>query len=695
MKIFKKVFQLGKHEVSLETGGMARQATGAVKVQSGDTVVLVTTTAMPEPKQNADFFPLTVNYQEKAYAAGKVPGGFLRREGRPSEHETLVSRLIDRPIRPLFPKGFYHEVQIVATVLSYDPAVPADMLALIGASASLAISGLPCDGPIGGVRVGFVDGDYVINPSVSVQSESDLDLIVAGTQQAVLMVESEANNLPEEVMLGAILYGHQQMQTMIQAIEDLAAKAGKPKWSFEPVQEDKILKSQIKSKFFSELKAAYQVHDKQQREQTLSQLRKRVVEAIIADESDPQEREASEIENALSDIEKDIVRKAILEGTPRIDGRGTRDIRPINVEVGVLPKAHGSALFTRGETQALVVTVLGSDRDAQLVESLDGTDNSRYMLHYNFPPYCVGSCGMIGTPKRREIGHANLAKRATSAVFPNEDRYPFVVRCVSEITESNGSSSMATVCGASLSMMDAGVPLAAPVAGIAMGLIKDGNQYAVLSDILGDEDHLGDMDFKVAGTQYGITALQMDIKIQGINRDILSNALSQAKQGRLHILGIMNEQISEYKKTMPDHAPQIRIINVAPEQIRDVIGKGGATVRGITERTGASVDTNESGEIKIFAKNKTALEKAVKEVEALTATAEVGDAYDGKVVKVLDFGAFVNILPGKDGLISFADLETMGMKNQQFSEGQTLKVMVQNVDRQGKIKLVPIQGDKK
>ncbi|MFZ9034830.1 MAG: polyribonucleotide nucleotidyltransferase [Francisellaceae bacterium] len=694
MKIFKEVFQLGKHQVTIETGAMARQAAGSVTVRMGDTIVLVTTAAQKQAKEGTDFFPLTVNYQEKSYAAGKIPGGFPRREGRPGEHETLTSRLIDRPIRPLFPKGFHNEVQVVATVLSYDPEVSADIPALIGASASLVLSGLPFEGPVAGVRVGFVNGCYVLNPSTAELDQSELDLVVAGTEDAVLMVESQAQSLPEDVMLGAVLFGHKEMQVIINAINHLAEYAAKPRWEFAPKPENKMLKEQIKAKLYSQIKEAYTITEKQARNDVLNVLRQQAVESIIADESDLEEVSTDEIKDLFHDIEKEIVRKNILSGLPRIDGRDTRTVRPIDVKIGVLPKAHGSALFTRGETQALVVTTLGSDRDAQLIENLKGDGKNRYMLHYNFPPYCVGETGMIGSPKRREIGHASLARRATYAVFPYENVYPYVVRVVSEITESNGSSSMATVCGASLSMMDAGVPLAAPVAGIAMGLIKEGDKYAVLSDILGDEDHLGDMDFKVAGTQYGVTALQMDIKIKGITREIMSKALEQAKAGRLHILGIMNEVISEYKTETSDSAPQVEIINIDPSKIRDLIGKGGSTIKGITEKTGASIDTQDSGEVKVFAASKDALKAAIAEIEAITASAEVGQTYKGEVVKVMDFGAFINILPGKDGLLSFSDLESLGIDPTTMIEGKKVEVMVQNIDRMGKIKLALMQPQK-
>lgn len=690
MRIFKKNFELGKQKVTLETGEIARQALGSVKVTVGDTIVLVTVAAKKEVKEGADFFPLTVNYQEKAYAAGKIPGGFPRREGRPSEAETLIARLIDRPLRPLFPEGFYHEVQVVVTVLSFDPSVPPDIPAMIGASASFMLSGLPFKGPLAAVRVGFVAGEYILNPAFSQLENSELDLVVAGTKDAVLMVESEAKSLPEDVMLGAILYGHGQMQVVIDAIADLAKHAAKPAWAFISNSENNALKGRITNQFYHDIEQAYHETEKQKRNELLSVLRKRVVDTISKNAIE-EEISVAEIETVFHQIEKDLVRKNILEGKPRIDGRDTRTVRPINIKTGVLPKAHGSALFTRGETQALVVTTLGNDRDAQLIEELNGNTKNRYMLHYNFPPYSVGETGMMGTPKRREIGHANLAKRATQAVFPNEDAYPYVVRVVSEITESNGSSSMATVCGASLSMMDAGVPIAAPVAGIAMGLVKDKRRFAVLSDILGDEDHLGDMDFKVAGTQYGVTALQMDIKIEGITREIMHSALMQAKDGRLHILSLMNEVISEHKAQISDHAPQVEVIKIDPAKIRDVIGKGGATIKGITEKTGASIDTADNGEVKIFAKSKSALQQAIAEIEALTANAEVGQKYSGKVVKVLDFGVFVNILPGKDGLLLFSDLKNSKVTSSSLTEGSSLEVMVQNIDRSGKIKLTVVQ----
>ncbi|WP_150463785.1 polyribonucleotide nucleotidyltransferase [Francisella sp. XLW-1] len=688
MKIFREVFELGNKEIVLETGGMARQADGSVTVSCGNNVVLVTTVVKKSVSAGADFFPLSVHYLEKTYAAGKIPGGFLRREGRPSEEQILISRLIDRSIRPSFPDGFFNEIQIVATVLSYDGTFSPDMLALIGASASLAISGAPYDDIIAGVRVGYTNGKYILNPNKADLKESDLDLVVSGTDDAILMVESEANSLPESVMLGGILYAHKHLRTIISSINKLVKVASKPRIEYTIYEINKLLKSQIKSHFFGEIKNAYTIASKQERNIKLNEVRKNVLEHIFSSDVDGNEYTEKEILEAFHDIEKDLVRSNILDGKPRIDGRCTETIRPINVKVGVLPGVHGSALFTRGETQALVVTTLGSDRDAQLVESLDGMEKSRYMLHYNFPPYSVGECGMVGmAPKRREVGHANLAKRATQAVFPNETAYPYVVRIVSEILESNGSSSMATVCGSSLSMMDAGVPIAEPVAGIAMGLIKDGAKYAVLSDILGDEDHLGDMDFKVAGTRYGVTALQMDIKIKGISREILEQALEQARTGRLHILGIMNEVIREHKESVSDVAPQIHVMNINPAKIKDVVGRGGSVVKGIVEKTGAQIDTSDSGEVKIFAKDKKSLDLAKSIVEEIVAEVEEGQIYKGKIVKLLDSGAFVNLLGSQDGYLPFSEIEQAGMKTNSLVEGQGLEVLVQNIDRGGRVKL--------
>ncbi|AXA34024.1 polyribonucleotide nucleotidyltransferase [Francisella adeliensis] len=688
MKIYKEVFELGDKEITIETGGMARQADGSVTVSCGSNVVLVTTVVKKSVAPGQDFFPLSVHYLEKTYAAGKIPGGFLRREGRPSEEQILISRLIDRSIRPSFPDGFFNEIQIVATVISYDGSFSPDMLALIGASASLALTGAPYEDIIAGVRVGFVNGKYTLNPNKEDLKESALDLVVSGTDDAILMVESEAKSLPESVMLGGILYAHKHLKTIISSITKLAKVAAKPAMEYTVYEINKILKAQIKSNFFGEIKHAYSFASKQERNVKLSELRKKVLEYVYTNDTDNHDYSEKEIVDAFHDIEKDLVRSNILEGSPRIDGRATDVIRPINVKTGVLPGVHGSALFTRGETQALVVTTLGSDRDAQMVESLDGMERSRYMLHYNFPPYSVGECGMVGmAPKRREIGHANLAKRATQAVFPNQDAYPYVVRIVSEILESNGSSSMATVCGSSLSMMDAGVPIAEPVAGIAMGLIKDGSKYAVLSDILGDEDHLGDMDFKVAGTRYGVTALQMDIKIKGISRDILEQALEQARSGRLHILGIMNEVIKEHKETVSNVAPQIHVMNIKPAKIKDVVGRGGSTVKGIAEKTGAQIDTSDTGEVKIFARDKASLDMAVMMVEEVVAEAEEGQVYKGKIVKILDSGAFVNLFGKQDGYLPFADVEQAGIKTNSLSEGQPLEVVVQAVDRMGRVKV--------
>ena len=673
MNTFRKTFEFGKQTVILETGVMARQALRSVTISVGGTVILVTTAAKKEIKKDVNFVPLTVHYQEKAYASGKIPGGFLRREGRPNECETLIARLIDRALRPLFPKSFYHEVQVVVTVLSFDSSIPPDVPAMIGASASLMLSGLPFRGPLAAVRVGFIAGEY-LNATCNKLVNSELNLVVAGTKDGIVMVESEAKNLPEDIILGAILYGHDKMQPIIEAISDLEKHAGKNDWVFSPDSHSNTIKEYIIQHFYFDIEETYNETEKKKRDKFICILRKKIIDTIVKNEVQ-MGVSTSDIEVIFHELERELIRKRILEGSPRIDGRDNRTVRPISVKIGVLPKAHGSALFTRGDTQALVTITLGNDRDAQLIETLSGNIKSRYMLHYNFPPYSVGETGMIGAPKRREIGHANLAKRATQAVFPNEDLYPYVVRVVSEITESNGSSSMATVCGASLSMMDAGIPIAAPVAGIAMGLVKDENRFAVLSDILGDEDHLGDMDLKVAGTQYGVTALQMDIKTEGITADIINSALIQAKDGRLHILKLMNEVISKPKAQIPDHAPQVKVIKVNPAKIRDVIGKGGVTIKGIIEKTGATIDTSDNGEIKIFAKNKKGLEATVSIVEALTANAEIGKKYSGKVVKKLDFGVFVNILPGKDGLLLFSDLKNSKSIPSNLSEGSFLEVL--------------------
>ncbi|HET7587022.1 MAG TPA: polyribonucleotide nucleotidyltransferase [Gammaproteobacteria bacterium] len=687
MSPVKKSFQYGAHTVTLETGRIARQADGAVLVSMGDTAVLVTAVGQKQAADNRDFFPLTVNYQEKTYAAGKIPGGFFKREGRPGEKETLTSRLIDRPIRPLFPKGFYNEVQVIATVMSVDADIDPDIPALIGASAALALSGMPFQGPIGAARVGYIDGDYVLNPLNSQLAKSGLDLVVAGTEKAVLMVESEAKGLSEETMLGAVLFGHEQMQTVIQNIQALAAEAGKPAWDWQPPAKDERLVQAVAERAEKAVAEAYSIAEKTARQDRLAAIRAEVDEALAG--GDEPQFEAGAVATAFKDLEKRIVRGRILAGEKRIDGRDTRTVRPITVEVGVLPRTHGSALFTRGETQALVFTTLGTGRDAQIIDALEGEYKEPFMLHYNFPPYSVGETGFMGSPKRREIGHGRLAKRGIKAVMPDMDSFPYVIRVVSEITESNGSSSMASVCGSSLSLMDAGVPIKAPVAGVAMGLIKEGDQYAVLTDILGDEDHLGDMDFKVAGTRDGVTALQMDIKIDGITRDIMQTALAQAHEGRLHILGKMDEAITTPRTEMSKWAPRIITMKIDTDKIRDVIGKGGAVIRAITEETGATVDIQDDGTIKIASVDKAAGEAAQKRIEDITADVEVGRIYEGKVAKLMDFGAFVTILPGRDGLVHISQIseERVEKVSDKLSEGDVIKVKVLEVDRQGRIRL--------
>ncbi|HET7570577.1 MAG TPA: polyribonucleotide nucleotidyltransferase [Gammaproteobacteria bacterium] len=687
MSPVKKSFQYGSHTVTLETGRVARQADGAVLVSMGDTTVLVTAVGQKQAAENRDFFPLTVNYQEKTYAAGKIPGGFFKREGRPSEKETLTSRLIDRPIRPLFPKGFYNEVQVIATVISVDVDIDPDIPALIGASAALALSGMPFKGPIGAARVGYIDGDYVLNPLNSQLGKSDLDLVVAGTEKAVLMVESEAKGLSEETMLGAVLFGHEQMQIVIQNIQALAAEAGKPAWDWQPPAKDENLVKAVADRAEKAVAEAYSIAEKTARQERLNEIRADV-DAALAGGDEPQ-FDAGAVATAFKDLEKRIVRGRILAGEKRIDGRDTRTVRPITVEVGVLPRTHGSALFTRGETQALVVTTLGTGRDAQIIDALEGEYKEPFMLHYNFPPYSVGETGFMGSPKRREIGHGRLAKRGIKAVMPDMDSFPYVIRIVSEITESNGSSSMASVCGSSLSLMDAGVPIKAPVAGVAMGLIKEGDQYAVLTDILGDEDHLGDMDFKVAGTRDGVTALQMDIKIDGITRDIMQTALAQAHEGRLHILGKMDEAITGPRTEMSKWAPRIITMKIDTDKIRDVIGKGGAVIRAITEETGATVDIQDDGTIKIASVDQAAGEAAQKRIEDITADVEVGRIYEGRVAKLMDFGAFVTILPGRDGLVHISQIseERVEKVSDKLSEGDIIKVKVLEVDRQGRIRL--------
>ena len=687
MNPIKKTFQYGTHEVTLETGEIARQAGGAVFVTMADTVVMVTVVASRTADPGRGFFPLTVDYQEKTYAAGKIPGGFFKREGRPNEKETLTCRLIDRPIRPLFPKGFMNEVQVVANVVSSNPEIDADILALLGTSAALAISGIPFNGPIGAARVGYLDGEYILNPTATQLTESDLNLVVAGTRNAVLMVESEANCLSESVMLGSVVFGHEQMQNAIQAIEEFAAETQVEAWEWQAPEADETLAQKVGEQGEAAISQAYAIADKMERQNRLGEIRGDIVAALVSDAEDsPAE---GDVRSAIGKLEKSLVRGRIIAGEPRIDGRDTATVRPIAVRTGVLPRTHGSALFTRGETQALVVTTLGTGRDAQLIDAIEGTYKENFMMHYNFPPSSVGETGRTMGPKRREIGHGRLAKRGVLAVMPHLDDFPYVIRVVSEITESNGSSSMASVCGASLSLMDAGVPLKAPVAGIAMGLIKEGDDFAVLSDILGDEDHLGDMDFKVAGSTEGITALQMDIKIDGITTEIMQKALDQAKDGRLHILDEMAKVLSESRAEMSEYAPRLITFKINPEKIRDVIGKGGATIRSITEETGATIEVDDDGMVKIASVEKAAGEEARRRVEQVTADVEVGVIYEGKVAKIMDFGAFVNILPGKDGLVHISQISDERVENvtDKLSEGDVVKVKVLEVDRQGRIRL--------
>ena len=682
-----KSFQFGKDKVTLETGEIARQASSAVKIEMGGVVVLVTAVCVKVAVPGRDFFPLTINYQEKRYSTGTIPGGFFKREGRPSEKETLTSRLIDRPLRPLFPKSFINEVQVVCTVLSADHDTDPDIASMIGASAALATAGVPFAGPIGAARVGYKDGQYLLNPGYAELKTSALDLVVAATDQAVLMVESEAKVLSEEVMLGAVLYGHEQMQVVVSAIKEFAAAVNKASMSWVPAEVNGDLKNKVKELCESQIIEAYKIAEKMARQDRLAQIRAEVTKALSSAEGSA--FASIDVMEYVGKLEKSIVRGRILSGERRIDGRDTRSVRELTMRTGVLPRTHGSALFTRGETQALVVTTLGTTRDAQTIDALEGERKDGFMLHYNFPPYSVGETGMIGSPKRREIGHGRLARRGVQAVMPTMEEYPYVVRVVSEIMESNGSSSMASVCGASLALMDAGVPIKAPVAGIAMGLIKEGDRFAVLTDILGDEDHLGDMDFKVAGTEKGITALQMDIKITGITREIMEVALSQAQEGRLHILKAMNEVISTAREQMSDYAPRILTMTIDPEKIRDVIGKGGATIRGITEKTGATIDINDKGIVQIFSVDRKAGEEARNAIELITAEVEVGKVYDGKVVKLMDFGAFVTILPGKDGLVHISQIsdERVESVSDKLSEGDEIKVKVLEVDKQGRIRL--------
>jgi polyribonucleotide nucleotidyltransferase len=684
----KKSIPYGRNTLTLETGEIARQAGGAVLASLGDSVVLVSVVAAKHSKPGQDFFPLTVDYQEKTYAAGRIPGGFFKREGRPSEKETLTSRLIDRPIRPLFPDGFYNEVQVVATVLSVDPEIDPDIPALIGASAAISLSGIPFNGPIAAARVGYIDGQYVLNPSkTELTTTSKLDLVVAGTEAAVLMVESEAKELPEEVMLGAVVFGHQQQQAVIDAIHELVEQAGKPLWDWQPAPKDQAMIDKVTGVAETQLKEAYQLRQKQARQQRLKEIAARVETECIPEDAKP--GYANEVKNFLFELESRHVRNQILSGEPRIDGRDTRSVRPISIRNGVLPRTHGSALFTRGETQALVVATLGTARDEQIIDALQGEYRERFMLHYNMPPYATGETGRVGSPKRREIGHGKLAKRALAAVLPSPEEFAYSIRVVSEITESNGSSSMASVCGGSLALMDAGVPLKAHVAGIAMGLIKDGNRFAVLTDILGDEDHLGDMDFKVAGTDRGVTALQMDIKIQGITKEIMAVALSQAREGRMHILHLMHEAMPHARTEISQHAPRMMTFKINPEKIRDVIGKGGAVIRALTEETGTTIDIQDDGMVTIASVNADACNAAKKRIEEITAEVEVGRIYEGTVLRLLDFGAIVQVLPGKDGLLHISQIakERVNQVSDYVKEGQIVKVKVLEADDKGRLRL--------
>ena len=687
MTPMKKTIPFGPRDLVLETGEIARQASGAVLASLGDTTVLATVVGSRSPLPGRDFFPLTVDYVEKTYAAGKIPGGFFKREGRPTEKETLTSRLIDRPLRPLFPDGFRNEVQVIALVLSLDPEIDPDIPALIGASAALAVSGLPFDGPVGAARVGYIGGEFVLNPTFEQTAASDLNLVAAGTKNAVLMVESEAKVLPESVMLDAVMFGHEQMQAAIGAIEELAAEAGKPAWELAAPPADEALAEAVRANAQSGIGDAYRVIDKIERRARVSEVRGAVVEAL-AGEGEGRWPEPA-VRAAFEKLEKSIVRGSILAGEHRIDGRGPAVVRDIASRVKLLPRTHGSALFTRGETQAIVTTTLGTTRDAQIVDAIEGERREPFMLHYNFPPFCVGETGRMLGPRRREIGHGRLAKRAIQAVMPNMDDFPYVVRVVSEVTESNGSSSMATVCGTSLSLMDAGVPVAAPVAGIAMGLIKQGDSFVVLSDIMGDEDHLGDMDFKVAGTSEGVTALQMDIKIDGITREIMETALVQAREGRLHILERMNATLAAPRADMSVFAPRIISFKIHPEKIRDVIGKGGSVIRSLTEETGATIDVSDDGTVKIASVDAAAGLEARRRIEQITADVEVGTIYEGRVAKLMDFGAFVNILPGRDGLVHISQIseERVERVSDKLREGDRVKVKVLEVDKQGRIRL--------
>lgn len=687
-----RTFRFGDNDVTLTTGEVARQASGACVVQMGDTVVLATVVAKKEAKEGQDFFPLTVDYVEKAYAAGRFPGGFFKREGRPSEHETLTSRLIDRPIRPLFPDGFYNEVQVICTVVSADPEVDPDIPAMLGASAALQISGIPFKGPIAGCRVGYINGQYVCNPHVSQMADSKLDLVVAGTSRAVLMVESEADRLPEDVMLGAVSFGHQQMQVAIEAINSLVEEAGKPAWDWQPPAKNEALIARIRELAFDGLKAAYDIRQKQPRSEKIRAVYELVHETLKKDaEAAGAEPtfDQNEVDGILFEMEAHLVRDRILRGEPRIDGRDTRTVRPIEIRMGVLPRTHGSALFTRGETQSLALTTLGTKQDEQIIDGLTAESRDRFIFHYNMPPFATGETGRIGSPKRREIGHGRLAKRALAAVLPDYDDFQYTIRVVSEICESNGSSSQASVCGGCLSMIDAGVPLKGLVAGVAMGLIKEDNKFAILTDILGDEDHLGDMDFKVAGTEDGVTALQMDIKIDGITEDIMKLALAQAHDGRMHILGLMKEAVGSEKRELSTYAPRMITVKINPEKIRDVIGKGGSVIRGLVEETGCKIDVEEDGTVTISSADTAKAEEAKRRIEEIAVEVEVGQIYEGTVTRILDFGAIVQLLPGKDGLLHISQIANVHVDKvtDYLKEGQKVRVKVIEADEKGRVRL--------
>ncbi|NDU86107.1 MAG: polyribonucleotide nucleotidyltransferase [Ferrovum sp.] len=687
MNPIRKTFTLGRHQVTLEAGEIARQADGAVMVTMEDTVVLVTCVALKKAKSGQDFFPLTVDYQERFYASGRIPGGFFKREGRPSEKETLTSRLIDRPLRPLFPEGFYNEVQIVATVMSCNPEIDPDIPALIGASAAVALSGVPFSGPIGAVRVGYQDGNFVLNPTSSELATSQMNLVVAATADAVLMVESEATELSEEVMLGAVVFGHEQMQVAIDAINELADEAGREPWAWNPPVRDEVLVQRLESLAMDPLREAYRIRAKQARTERIDAIRGEVLPQLLSADADADQQ--NHMRSLFGDLEARIVRHQILDGEPRIDGRDTRTVRPISIRMGVLPRTHGSVLFTRGETQALVIATLGTGRDEQIIDAIQGEYKDRFMLHYNFPPYSTGETGRVGSPKRREIGHGRLAKRALVATLPTPEEFSYSLRVVSEITESNGSSSMASVCGGSLALMDAGVPVKAHTAGVAMGLIKEGNRFAVLTDILGDEDHLGDMDFKVAGTERGVTALQMDIKITGITKEIMQVALAQAREGRMHILGLMKQAMPMVREELSSFAPRIITMKINPEKIRDVIGKGGAVIRALTEETGTTIDIQEDGTVNIACLSSEAGALAKKRIEDITAEVEVGRVYEGTVLKLLDFGAIVSVLPGRDGLLHISQIahERVNAVADYLKEGQQLRVKVLEADDKGRLRL--------